>query len=427
MILFHIPSEQTESQDMAAGVIEPDGSRQEEMMTYRQFREALAEEISRRSGESIEISFRDMQSNNDIHAEGITLGSGYGKFLPSVDMDLLYQEYGKGVSVRHLAKLLIHQYEQVQKKCSIPIDFFANYERISHRVYCKLVSRRRNAELLQEVPYRSWADLAVVVYYRVEPSLVDGGMITIRHEHLRRWGIGGDELFRHAWMNTASAMHPILRPLSTMLGEVDSDTDKFCEEDEDFTGNMLGHSGLVFERGPDGSRNGHVSAGGAPGSPRSIIVNEDSGEYRTEEPEAVMCADGSEEPEAVMCADGPEEPKALRCADGLEESEDSACADCPDEGIYSPLYILTNREKCLGAVSIAIPGEAELIAEQIRSDYYVLPSSIHECLILPDDGSYEEETLNQLVRSVNMTQVDPSEVLSDHVYHYSRSCGGFDI
>ena len=108
MILFHIPSEQTESQDMAAGVIEPDGSRQEEMMTYRQFREALAEEISRRSGESIEISFRDMQSNNDIHAEGITLGSGYGKFLPSVDMDLLYQEYGKGVSVRHLAKLLIH-------------------------------------------------------------------------------------------------------------------------------------------------------------------------------------------------------------------------------------------------------------------------------------------------------------------------------
>ena len=140
-----------------------------------------------------------------------------------------------------------------------------------------------------------------------------------------------------------------------------------------------------------------------------------------------MCADGSEEPEAVMCADGPEEPEALRCADGLEESEDSACADCPDEGIYSPLYILTNREKCLGAVSIAIPGEAELIAEQIRSDYYVLPSSIHECLILPDDGSYEEETLNQLVRSVNMTQVDPSEVLSDHVYHYSRSCGGFDI
>ena len=321
-------------------------------MNYRQFRRALTEEISRRSGEEIEISFRDMQSNNDIHAEAIMLGSGYGKFLPSIDMNILYQEYGKGVSVRHLAKLLIHQYQEVQKKYSIPGDFFASYERVSGRIYCKLVSRAQNAKLLAEVPNCSWADLAVIVYYRMEPTLFEGGTITIQREHLHRWGVDSEELFRNAWENTASAMHPVLRPLSNVLSELEKE------------------EGAVHE--------------------------EESASYK-DDAEYGENAEYGEETES--------------------EEDNRRC----------PLYILTNQDKCYGAISIAIPGEAEMIAENIRSDYYVLPSSIHECLILPDDGSYKTEFLNELVRSVNDTQVDPSEVLSDHVYHYSRLCGGFDI
>lgn len=358
-------------------------------MNYRQFRRALAEEICRRSGEEIEISFRDMQSNNNVHSEAITLGSGYGKFLPSIDMNLLYQEYGKGVSIRHIAKLLIHQYEEVQKKCSIPGDFFANYDRVSRRVYCKLISRAQNEKMLEEVPNRAWADLAVIVYYRMEPSLVDGGTITIRHEHLRRWGISGEELFRNAWANTASAMHPVLRPLSTVLGEFEEE-EETCTEDDFLSEAISGRGSIMIDGSPEpagpsgGLENLHGEEAGC------IIVGEDDGEYD----------------QGMLMP--------------LQPSESGA-------DTYCPLYILTNKEKCFGAVSIAIPGEPERIADYLRSDYYVLPSSIHECLILPDDGFYKTEFLNELVRSVNTTQVDPAEVLSDHVYHYSRLCGSFDI
>ena len=55
------------------------------------------------------------------------------------------------------------------------------------------------------------------------------------------------------------------------------------------------------------------------------------------------------------------------------------------------------------------------IGECLGSDYFVLPSSIHEVLILPDNGMFEVPALNQMVQEVNETQVEPQERLSDKV------------
>ena len=50
----------------------------------------------------------------------------------------------------------------------------------------------------------------------------------------------------------------------------------------------------------------------------------------------------------------------------------------------------------------------------------VLPSSIHEVLILPDNGFFEVPALNEMVKEVNETQVPDEDILSDHVYYYDR-------
>lgn len=51
-------------------------------------------------------------------------------------------------------------------------------------------------------------------------------------------------------------------------------------------------------------------------------------------------------------------------------------------------------------------------------DFYMLPSSIHETLIIPKDAGMEFKELEQMVQEVNQTQVAPGERLSDHVYEY---------
>ena len=50
----------------------------------------------------------------------------------------------------------------------------------------------------------------------------------------------------------------------------------------------------------------------------------------------------------------------------------------------------------------------------------VLPSSIHELLILPDNGSMQLSELEAMVREVNATQVAPEDRLSDKVQYYDR-------
>ena len=57
----------------------------------------------------------------------------------------------------------------------------------------------------------------------------------------------------------------------------------------------------------------------------------------------------------------------------------------------------------------------------------VLPSSIHEVLLLPDRGDQNYEELCRTVASINRSEVDPEERLSNNVYLFSRSTGRLRI
>lgn len=92
-----------------------------------------------------------------------------------------------------------------------------------------------------------------------------------------------------------------------------------------------------------------------------------------------------------------------------------------DEG--TSLHVLTNRENFLGAACIMGAGVTENIRKQLGSDYYILPSSIHELLIIPDDGTVNPEMLVEMVKEVNTTEVAEKEILSDHVYRYGHEKG----
>ena len=52
--------------------------------------------------------------------------------------------------------------------------------------------------------------------------------------------------------------------------------------------------------------------------------------------------------------------------------------------------------------------------------FYVLPSSVHEVLIVPDNGEMEPKMLGEMVREVNKNEVERQEVLSDRVYSYDK-------
>ena len=82
------------------------------------------------------------------------------------------------------------------------------------------------------------------------------------------------------------------------------------------------------------------------------------------------------------------------------------------------MYVLSNSEKLNGAAALLDAKTMEAISEKLGGDFIVLPSSIHECIVLPVTEDMDRHTLEAMVQDVNAGQVAPEERLSDHVYMY---------
>lgn len=95
------------------------------------------------------------------------------------------------------------------------------------------------------------------------------------------------------------------------------------------------------------------------------------------------------------------------------------------EGLYANccMYILSNRCNLNGASSILYNDVLKAFAERMDTDFYILPSSIHEVILVPLNTGGDVEMYNMMVKSVNAEQVEPEEILSDHVYLYTRKTG----
>ena len=97
-------------------------------------------------------------------------------------------------------------------------------------------------------------------------------------------------------------------------------------------------------------------------------------------------------------------------------------SDMPEEVFESdvPMYVLSNESMVNAASGMLFTDKLKEFADLKKANLFILPSSIHEVILIPDNGTVEEERLKHMVCEVNCTQVAPEEVLSDEVYYYDR-------
>ncbi len=89
----------------------------------------------------------------------------------------------------------------------------------------------------------------------------------------------------------------------------------------------------------------------------------------------------------------------------------------PDKG-FLKMFVLTNCDKFYGDSPILYPGFLNGIRNAAGTDLFLLPSSVHEFIIIPDTGDIDPKELKDLVMSVNRSTVSKEEFLSDNVYVY---------
>lgn len=100
-------------------------------------------------------------------------------------------------------------------------------------------------------------------------------------------------------------------------------------------------------------------------------------------------------------------------------------------GVMDPademMFVASTPDKIQGASVIAYRDFMDQAAEKLGGNFYILPSSIHEILLVRDDGQTNADVLREMVMEVNETQVSPEEKLTDSVYHYDSKEHVFEL
>ena len=90
------------------------------------------------------------------------------------------------------------------------------------------------------------------------------------------------------------------------------------------------------------------------------------------------------------------------------------------EEISNPFYVVTNRRLYYGAASILYNDVPDDIYMETGCNYYILPSSVNELIIVPENACSDELFLKGMVESVNQSLYSQTEYLSDSIYYYDH-------
>ena len=86
-----------------------------------------------------------------------------------------------------------------------------------------------------------------------------------------------------------------------------------------------------------------------------------------------------------------------------------------------PMYVLSNEQRYFGASCMLYPQALKEISQRLNDTLYILPSSIHEVILIPASFADDANELSEIVQEVNISEVAQDEILSDTVYYYNQN------
>lgn len=87
------------------------------------------------------------------------------------------------------------------------------------------------------------------------------------------------------------------------------------------------------------------------------------------------------------------------------------------------MIVLTNERGMCGASVMTFDTELDKYCREFDSGLYIIPSSIHEVIIVPECHVTDTMGLNSLIKDVNRNELEREDILSDHAYYYSVNSG----
>lgn len=287
-------------------------------MNYQNFVTTLNDKTNQLLNPEAVSEIHTALKNNGMQRIGLTISQESTNVSPTIYLEEYYRQYENGWSLDEIAEDIARLYHDVKFEQSWDVTQVQDFHIAKSKVAYKLINLSKNKDLLNDIPYVPFFDLAIVFFLLLDTTEKGSATILITNDILKYWGISTEELHEIATKNTPKLLLADFKPMSVMIQE------------------------LLHETPND------------------------------------------------------------------------------EDAWQSVMYVLTNRHRHFGAACILYSQVLEDIANQLDKDFYILPSSIHEVIILPVSELPNHIELNKMIVEINESQVSQEEMLSDHAYYYSR-------
>lgn len=194
-------------------------------MNYQLFIRILLQELLNALSPDITPQLQQYIRNNDAEQDCITFSASSDSpvtgIYPVISMKSCYEQYMQGKDIPAIISDILRLMEHIKTAPGICPEQFTDFEQIKDHICLKLVSRKNNEQLLQDTPFISYYDLALVcIYFHTDSKSNVTSNILIKKKHLALWDITQKTLFEHAIRNSPHLMHPTIRPMHEMLQEL---------------------------------------------------------------------------------------------------------------------------------------------------------------------------------------------------------------
>ena len=297
-------------------------SAERDYMEINEFAKKVCNALKKELGGSCRVECKEVKKNNGVILHGLLILAEDRNVAPTIYLDAFLEAYESGVTFGAIIQRLLDICREEALKEHIDMDFFRSFEEVRDRICYRLIGRKGNEELLEDIPYIEFLDLAICFYYAYHGDALGDGTILIHNSHVDLWDTCTAELFGLAKRNTQRLFPWVCKSLEEVLDEIAGQGDEAAEASSD----------VFFQE--------------------------------------------------------------------------------------VPLRVLSNVKRIHGAICILYPDVLEHLAQAMGRCLYILPSSVHEVILLSDTGMGSPRELREMIAEVNSTQVAPEEVLSDSLYYY---------
>ncbi len=91
---------------------------------------------------------------------------------------------------------------------------------------------------------------------------------------------------------------------------------------------------------------------------------------------------------------------------------------CSTYQFENMMYVFSNRERCYGSSVMLYYNKLEEISDYLGENFYIMPSSVHELILLRESQALPEAEMTEMVRHINREEVQREEILSNAIYYF---------